>query len=540
MKKLFTVQLFLALSIFTFAQNKRQNFTIEDSLVYELDETKDKEDSYIILIELINLYKIEEYNKAILYCKQGELLARNNNDIDWLAQFQLEYGTIYYNLSSYVKALEKYFKATENFKKTDNALHLVKCYNNTAMVYDRIKEYHKAVDYYMQAIDQLDIIKDNFKAHRSYKAQLYNNLASAYNSLGKTEKAIQYYIVAQQEAQKHKNNQTLASIYNNLGIIELTKYNHLKAGNYFKKAISIYKDKDIPDGLSKSYNYLGDHYYFANKFDSAKWAVRKSLEISQELNLLEYQRSSHMLLYSIYEMENNYKEALNEHKIFKQLSDSIQNTQKIIKLSQLRVANEIEQIEKAGKVEKTKLKYKYSLLIVVLATSIVILLLIIRIARLQKKNLNIKYNKLEKDVEGKNRELTTNVMLLIQKNQVITAVLKDLKSLRDDKKSKSNITLDSIILNLQSHSSKEVWREFELRFNQVHSKFYEHLLKSHPDITPTEKRLCALLKLNMTSKEIAEITNQSLRSVEVARSRLRKRLGITRQDESLVKYVESF
>lgn len=84
-----------------------------------------------------------------------------------------------------------------------------------------------------------------------------------------------------------------------------------------------------------------------------------------------------------------------------------------------------------------------------------------------------------------------------------------------------------------------MWDEFELRFQGVHNEFYQKLQSINPELSTNERRLCAFLKLNMTTKEIASITHQSPRSIEVARTRLRKKLNLTNSDISLTDFFLS-
>ena len=85
------------------------------------------------------------------------------------------------------------------------------------------------------------------------------------------------------------------------------------------------------------------------------------------------------------------------------------------------------------------------------------------------------------------------------------------------------------IHELESNSGMISWEEFEIRFQEVHTDFYSNLRKSYPELSNNEIRLCAFLKLNMTTKEIAAITYQSLNSIKVARYRLRKKLGLSKE-----------
>ena len=90
-------------------------------------------------------------------------------------------------------------------------------------------------------------------------------------------------------------------------------------------------------------------------------------------------------------------------------------------------------------------------------------------------------------------------------------------------------------MELDNSTSKDTWDEFEVRFKEVHANFYNRLSNEFPDLTAQELRLCAFLRLNMTNKEIAAITYQSLDSLKTARYRLRKKLGLDR-DENLVAF----
>ena len=71
------------------------------------------------------------------------------------------------------------------------------------------------------------------------------------------------------------------------------------------------------------------------------------------------------------------------------------------------------------------------------------------------------------------------------------------------------------------------WKEFELRFGQVHKSFYQNLSAKFPDLSPNEKKICAFLRLNMTTKDIALITYKNVNTINQARKRLRKKMDIS-------------
>jgi len=104
-------------------------------------------------------------------------------------------------------------------------------------------------------------------------------------------------------------------------------------------------------------------------------------------------------------------------------------------------------------------------------------------------------------------------------------------------KKENQLLIKSIIEDLENTQEDSVWEEFETRFHQVHNKFYEKLNETHPNLSPNERKLCAFLRLNMSTKEISSITGQSFRSIEVARTRLRKKLNLTNSDIGLIEYL---
>jgi DNA-binding CsgD family transcriptional regulator len=93
--------------------------------------------------------------------------------------------------------------------------------------------------------------------------------------------------------------------------------------------------------------------------------------------------------------------------------------------------------------------------------------------------------------------------------------------------------------DLRETNREEVWEEFELRFRHVHEDFYQKIHERCPSLTGNERRLAAFLRLNLSTKEIATLTGQSIRALEVARTRLRKKLNLTNSETGLVEYLAS-
>jgi DNA-binding CsgD family transcriptional regulator len=150
----------------------------------------------------------------------------------------------------------------------------------------------------------------------------------------------------------------------------------------------------------------------------------------------------------------------------------------------------------------------------------------------------LKKQRLSDVVEFKDKELTLNVMNLIKKNEIFVDLsnrLIQMEQKTTDPAMKQEII--QLINSLQRNSSQEMWEEFEVRFRQVHNSYYEKLLVRFPELSPSELKLCALLRLNLSTKEICELSGQRPSTLDVARYRLRKKLGLSNSQVNLVTFL---
>lgn len=148
--------------------------------------------------------------------------------------------------------------------------------------------------------------------------------------------------------------------------------------------------------------------------------------------------------------------------------------------------------------------------------------------------LKIKNDQLELDVTSKNRELAVSTMSLIKKNELLTAIKDDLKKTDDDSKN-----IKTVITTINKNISEEdTWDLFKDAFNNADKDFLKKTKTLHSALTPNDLRLCAYLRLNLSSKEIAPLLNISVRSVEIKRYRLRKKMNL-QHEQGLVEYILS-
>lgn len=152
------------------------------------------------------------------------------------------------------------------------------------------------------------------------------------------------------------------------------------------------------------------------------------------------------------------------------------------------------------------------------------------IIKLRNEKLEIENLRNRSELENKSKELASVAMQMTYKNELLTRVRQKLRKVsgkmlhRESKQQVEGLikTLEKDIMN------QEDWEKFEVHFDQVHEDFLKKLRTTFPQLTPKDLRLCAYLRMNLSSKEIAPLLNISIRGVEISRYRLRKKLYLDR------------
>ena len=160
--------------------------------------------------------------------------------------------------------------------------------------------------------------------------------------------------------------------------------------------------------------------------------------------------------------------------------------------------------------------------------------------RLKIQNVELEKKQVEKDLELRQKEITASTLSQARQNEIINDVISRLKASLDNLKEENRPVVTDIIQELSDNTNPDIWQEFEVRFLQVHADFYENLMRKYPELTNNEKRLAAFLRLDFSTKEISSITNQSPHSINIARTRLRKKLGIVNKDINLAAFLSNF
>lgn len=149
----------------------------------------------------------------------------------------------------------------------------------------------------------------------------------------------------------------------------------------------------------------------------------------------------------------------------------------------------------------------------------------------EKEIIKLRNEKLEAEITHKNSELATSAMHLVQKREMLGKIRDDLNGLlkKIDNEQVSHEFKKVLKILGEDNKIDDNWEHFAHHFDKVHTDFLILLKKRYPALTPSELKLCAYLRMNLSNKEIAQLINISIRGVEIARYRLRKKLGLSKE-----------
>jgi methionyl-tRNA formyltransferase len=146
---------------------------------------------------------------------------------------------------------------------------------------------------------------------------------------------------------------------------------------------------------------------------------------------------------------------------------------------------------------------------------------------------------LREELELTNQQMTSQALQAMQKDETLQQIVQKIKDNQQDEGLNSQI-LKSISKDLEKINVTKNWDEFEKRFVGIHANFFQNLFTAHPNLSSNERRLCAFLRLDMSTKEISNLTGQTVRAIELSRIRLRKKLLLTKSDVGIFQYLAEF
>ena len=488
--------------------------------------------------------KRDSLNKALLRYNQSIVYYKKLNQQKALCDILIIKGNIHYVKGDFPEAMQDYSDALRMARETDYDSKLPFCYNNLGIIYFKQEEYKQSLDYFILALSLFEEKKDSLNM-----ALTLNNIGSIYLEFNSFQVAKQYYEKARKVYEKLEDKDGITQSMTQLAEIHLKNKQADSALIYLNNSLELYKNVDFDYRGPKSlwlvriYLLIGETYMYKSDWEKAITNLMTGYRIAFRTSQIDALMNAAKLLSDSYDSLHNVDSSYKYFKVFKNYSDSILNEDNIRKIAQIDYQSKLDQkaIEKKlddnKKIAQQKRKNLiYIIVFFFLILVIIFFMLLYQLEKNKKAKIDTERIQLKQDIEYKNKELTTHMLYLLKKNEFILSISEKLKKIIPSIKIQNKQAIAEIINELNAGSSDESWKEFEIRFQQVYTSFFDHLNKKHPDLSPNELRLCAFLKLNMTTKDISAITYQSTKSIEMARFRLRKKMKLDK-DEQLISYL---
>ncbi len=583
MNRLLFLLLFCLLSQISWAQNRHQIDSL-NSLLLNTHEVNEKIDAYLQLAER---YHRIDLDTASQFANSALQLSINTGFEKAIADAHFHLGTIAVKRDSLDLALSAYNEAIEYYKKGRNYRELCDAYVITGNIHLTKGDYPTAMEEYLEVSRLLDIFK-----YETKRPHVHNNLANVYFRMGDDEQALSHFTRAYHLFAQHKDSMNMAIALSNLGALYGAIDESSTSKSYYLQALELYNSIHHHRGIVSTLSQLSSVYIKQGEPDSALQYLEVSLEMYHNIgyeffgprstglaNILsnlaqahylkgdykkaiEYGKESFQIGYktkqnqilkdnsgqlsTIYESYGNIDSSFKYFRLYKSYSDSIINESNINKLSQIELQYQLDQQAKEKELEMKYAKLQerrknliYFIVFVILLFGLLIFILLFRLEKVKKTKIETDHRRLQQEVEFKNKELTTHMLYALKKNELMLNLAEKLKKVIPQIKVQNKKPIADIIRELDDGSADTIWEEFELRFQQVHTSFFENLSKAYPDLTANELRMCAFLRLNMSTKEIVSITYQSIKSVEMVRFRLRKKLNLHKED-NLTSFLNQF
>ncbi|WP_066219176.1 tetratricopeptide repeat protein [Formosa haliotis] len=538
---------FLAFSTITTAQNIDSLKQVYNNLTKDTDKVN-------ILHKIGDYYNAKNLDSSLFFHKEALVYAEKSDSDSLIAKSNSNLAIVYLMKGKLDISMSHVLQSLKFYETQDDVKGIVKSLNNIALIHFYQSKFEDALLNYNKSFEMVDKSAElSTKQKANYKGQILNNIGIIYDNQENLNKALEYYTKASTFSKTAEDSKTVASINSNIGLIYLKMDKYDLAEGYFNESLDLRISEKDNFGQCKSYQHLGNLYKAKGDLTTSEKYLELGLQKCSEANASRARAQILSILSETNALQNNYQKAYNYHVSFSTLQDSLSNSEVHRKITeaemQFKFDKEVQ--EKEAQIQKRQFIYIIIAIVLVLGCLIFITLyflsktkaknqkLLTEKVDLENKELSLRKLNLEQELETRSKDLTTNVMYLIKKNELISEISLRLIALKRDMKKENQKDIQKIIMDLQTAKDDAIWDEFEVRFNQVYNEFYERLNERFPNLTSNEKKICAFLKLNLTSKEICTLTRQSTNSLNVARTRLRKKLGLNNTQVNLTTFLEN-
>lgn len=566
LNKVVILCLLLATTNVLFSQNQEK----VDSLLKLLPETTDTNRINVLRL-LFMEYIYVDYKIAKEYLDE-ELVIAEEVDIPYItARLKNEEGVYYSVISDNENAVKTFNESLDLYQTLGNQERVSALLNNISNCHRNMGNLALALDYQMQSLKIKEAIPvDGEKLSASYwnignitgdignyeesnvwyrKAEVYYdtaglkddwiavryNLALNLKALDSVDQALPMFEEAMAYYEENNLNNDLAAALDNLGQINDSQGNYAAAKDYYEKSLAISENHGERSLIALTRRKLGLIYSKLGRHNQAIQLIKSAQELGAKTQTRKWMYNHYHALAEAYEAKGDFGLAIQQFALYDSLKSEVMSEENIKKINELEIKYQTEKKEQEIALQENEIQLleqkavtarirQFALLLGLIG--VILLLGSVYYAFRQKfKRQRAEKQKVDAELDHKKKELTSFTLQLSHKNEILETLKKNIKELKSnvDDTRQYNRLINTIDINIKDDAN---WDNFKMRFEQVHKDFNTNIKRAHPRVTSNELRLMALLKMNLSSKEIATLLNISQEGVKKARQRLRKKLEL--------------
>ncbi len=535
-----------------FCQTVQAGPDIPDSLQTLLDRATSDSARIRAHIRIANALNTTNYQKALEHATLAVELSEKTGDHAAMTESYTLAGGVSMYKGLYDLAVNFFNRQYDFGKKIDDEVVAGMAYFNLGSVSMMMEDYGEAGKYFRGAYEMLEAghQKKGIPMPETTLITYWMNMAIIHWNEGNIQRADSML------------NRCMPIVKDRPGMEDkLISIHHIRALLYLKSKrpkdalaeLALSRDlavrlNNLP-AIAATYISAGRSFEQTGDIDAAKKAYNEGLGYAVQYNGLADQIINAESLYNLYRESGPSDSMVKYFKLYTELgkqSKAQQAKEQLMRSDLMRHYNRM--VEDWERQQNTSRKRIFWLSIIMLAALIAALSAFVRS---RNRNQTMKFERIRRDLEDRKSKLEQlrlqaeleqreaeleGIRSELNKQNLLEGLVGGLdpaKSLPDsDAEDKSQPGKTSA-----SDRKARAWEEFEYRFQHLHSGFYDRLNQRFPGLTINERRLCAFLKLDMTTKEISDITGQSVRAIHMARIRLRNKLGLTHTEKELFDFL---
>lgn len=493
-------------------------------------------------------------SKAIYYSNSAIAEARKIESKSYITMAQATLGEAYMNQGDFNMGFEVLTNAMETCP-VDCLQIQAHIFVHLAGAYQKLKDLNQAFIYVDKAAGIYKTLNDSLNL-----ARCYNSRGLVYIQVPDNIRAEENFKEALAINRKMNNVSAVAANLNNLCLYE---------GNTSEKISMLFEAISINQSLGKfwslgeNYNNLGTQYYYAREYDKALAALDTAMNYSKQINAKELISDNYRYKSWVYEGRKDYTNAYKYLQLLYQTEHELlaMNEMRQIELNiiQKRLRDKEQQMvmqEQAFQIKNLRLWIFITILIVIALVLVLsyaayhyrhkkkiqLLEASKQLASREKELISLRLMQSEnetktaqQELEHNHKELTNLAFFIRSRNELLSQIQEKIKAGYKLSPTETERYLRSINAYISQFNADDT--ETELLIDQINGQFIQRLSALHPNLSKNEQRLASLLRVGLSTKEIASIINSTPKTVNMARYRLRKHLNLE-TDDSLTEYMK--